>query len=113
MPSCGGDAHKQEYTLRADILGHGTRLRSFRHLVWYEETEAATPGDGVEIRRGRIAAGDIPVPDDADAYLCGPVAFMQAIRADLQTRGVPADRIRYEVFGPDQWTSSLAASGSK
>lgn len=36
---------------------------------------------------------------DADYYLCGPVAFMQAQRASLQELGVPAQRIHLEAFG--------------
>lgn len=38
---------------------------------------------------------------DADFYLCGPLPFMQAQRAALQARGVKADRVHREVFGPD------------
>jgi nitric oxide dioxygenase len=30
---------------------------------------------------------------------------MRHVRASLQTRGVPAARIRYEVFGPDLWAA--------
>jgi nitric oxide dioxygenase len=28
---------------------------------------------------------------------------MRAVRGDLLRRGVPAERIHYEVFGPDLW----------
>ncbi|MGO4152019.1 globin domain-containing protein [Cupriavidus sp. YAF13] len=38
---------------------------------------------------------------DADFYLCGPLPFMQAQRAALQARGVKAERVHREVFGPD------------
>ncbi|WP_211246326.1 hypothetical protein [Amycolatopsis taiwanensis] len=36
------------------------------------------------------------------ASLCGPVPFMAAVKAALLKRGVAAERIRYEVFGPDR-----------
>ena len=39
------------------------------------------------------------VPKDADYYLCGPDAFMQAIGAALTARGVPPERVATEVFG--------------
>ena len=97
------------HPLRSDILGHGARLRSFRHMVWYEERGDDTL-EGTEIRNGRIEAGEIPLPPDAAAYLCGPVPFMQAVRADLRARGIPGDRIRYEVFGSDHWTPARVAS---
>jgi nitric oxide dioxygenase len=37
---------------------------------------------------------------DADYYLCGPRPFLRAVVAGLGTAGVPAERIRYEFFGP-------------
>lgn len=41
----------------------------------------------------------MPGPD-ADIYLCGPVPFMKAMFAALQSIGVPESRIHYEFFGP-------------
>ena len=38
---------------------------------------------------------------DADVYLCGPVAFMQAQWRSLIEAGVPASRLHREVFGPE------------
>ena len=53
--------------------------------------------------RGRLT-GDVleqaGVPTDADFYLCGPAPFMNDITAVLIARGVAADRISAEVFGP-------------
>ncbi|HRD74762.1 MAG TPA: FAD-binding oxidoreductase [Hyphomicrobiaceae bacterium] len=37
---------------------------------------------------------------DMDYYLCGPPPFMKAVYRMLRQRGVAADRIRYEFFGP-------------
>jgi ferredoxin-NADP reductase/MOSC domain-containing protein YiiM/ferredoxin len=39
------------------------------------------------------------VPKNADYYLCGPDAFMQAIGAALTARGVPPERVATEIFG--------------
>jgi ferredoxin-NADP reductase len=40
------------------------------------------------------------VPDIADrvAYVCGPLGMIRAVRASLETIGIPGDRIRAEVF---------------
>lgn len=38
--------------------------------------------------------------DDAVFYLCGPRPFLRSLVGGLYGRGVPADRIRYEFFGP-------------
>jgi nitric oxide dioxygenase len=32
---------------------------------------------------------------------------MRHIRSTLLARGVPADSIRYEVFGPDLWAAQI------
>lgn len=45
----------------------------------------------------------VDLPADAEYYLCGPLAFMQAVRTALIAAGVPAKDIQYEVFGPDLW----------
>ncbi len=44
-----------------------------------------------------VAALDLPAA--AEAYLCGPPAFMADLSAALVARGLPAARIRTEVFG--------------
>ena len=37
---------------------------------------------------------------DADFYLCGPVAFMAQLSAELRDAGVPEQQIHTETFGP-------------
>jgi ferredoxin-NADP reductase/MOSC domain-containing protein YiiM len=39
------------------------------------------------------------LPHDADAYICGPAAFMAEVSAALASLGVDAGRIRTEIFG--------------
>jgi ferredoxin-NADP reductase/MOSC domain-containing protein YiiM len=51
---------------------------------------------------GRLSApvlAALDLPHDADAYLCGPTAFMADVSADLAVDGIQAARIRTEVFG--------------
>jgi ferredoxin-NADP reductase/MOSC domain-containing protein YiiM/ferredoxin len=51
---------------------------------------------------GRLSAAvlaTLDLPRDAEAYLCGPPAFMADISAALAAGGVQAARIRTEVFG--------------
>jgi nitric oxide dioxygenase len=98
------------HPLRADIISSGTRLRSFRHLVWYSQPPSESLVlDGVEVHTGRVQPDAIPLHPDSAAYLCGPVPFMQSVRTALRQRGLPSEQIRYEVFGPDQWTPTRAA----
>ncbi|MDX8141460.1 globin domain-containing protein [Lentzea sp. NBC_00516] len=76
-------AHRAEYA----------RLAGFQQLTWYENG-----GDGGQ--PGLVDVNTIPLPPNAIAYLCGPITFMRDMRAGLLRRGVHADDIRYEVFGP-------------
>ncbi|MDI6100959.1 FAD-binding oxidoreductase [Actinoplanes sp. NEAU-A12] len=95
------DRAPDRHPLRADITANGARLRSFRSLRWYEQAAA-----GPDTYTGRIDTDLIPVHPDAEVYLCGPMPFMRAVRAGLHLRGIPDERIRYEVFGSEQWRSA-------
>jgi ferredoxin len=53
-------------------------------------------------RAGRLTADllqSVGVPGDADAYLCGPAAFLTDVSAALVETGLTADRVHSEVFG--------------
>lgn len=84
-----------------------------------EQLVAASPAASLHVAYSQPGPGDVMGRDhhsrqrldgrllekllpglDADFYLCGPRGFMAAIDADLAARGVPAERIRSESFGP-------------
>jgi ferredoxin-NADP reductase/MOSC domain-containing protein YiiM/ferredoxin len=51
---------------------------------------------------GRLSAEvltALSLPRDADAYICGPAAFMAAVSAALIGMGVDGGRVRTEIFG--------------
>ncbi len=51
---------------------------------------------------GRLSApvlAALDIPRDADAYICGPAAFMAEVSAALISLGVDGTRIRTEIFG--------------
>jgi ferredoxin-NADP reductase/MOSC domain-containing protein YiiM/ferredoxin len=52
---------------------------------------------------GRLTASllvELAPPLDAEAYLCGPIPFMDEISAGLAAMGIDASRIHTEPFGP-------------
>jgi ferredoxin-NADP reductase/ferredoxin len=54
---------------------------------------------------GRLTAAmlaqlDPPLPRDAEAYLCGPAAFMDELSAGLAALGLDASHLHTEPFGP-------------
>ncbi|MGJ3561470.1 flavin reductase family protein [Streptomyces sp. INA 01156] len=51
---------------------------------------------------GHLSGDRIPglgLPIDADAYLCGPVAFMDSVTTALVGAGLDASRVHTEIFG--------------
>ncbi|WP_432075661.1 globin domain-containing protein [Streptomyces wuyuanensis] len=86
-------AHREEHLARVRALP------DCRLHLWYESPGEEAP----EAAAGRAELGDLDLPEGLTAYLCGPLPFMRAVRGDLLRRGVPPERIHYEVFGPDLW----------
>ncbi|MCO5973710.1 globin domain-containing protein [Actinoallomurus soli] len=91
------DRSERTHAFRSDLGLLVGKLPCAEAHVWYERPEAAWPAD----RTGLADLSGIAVPEDCRAYLCGPVPFMRSIRTQLLDRGVPANRIHYEAFGPD------------
>ncbi|MFD8297656.1 globin domain-containing protein [Streptomyces bauhiniae] len=95
-----GDRSPADHALRADHELYAEKLADSACHFFYER-EAA---DGA--RTGLVDLAGIPVPSGTRAYLCGPLPFMRAVRAQLIEKGVAPADIHYEVFGPDLWLAS-------
>ncbi|MET7938178.1 globin domain-containing protein [Streptomyces sp. NPDC005322] len=98
------DTSPAEHALAAEVREVVEQLPRARAVFWYEH--GATESAGA--RTGRMDLDGVAVPADASVYLCGPLPFMRAVRGRLLRAGVPARRIRYEVFGPDLWLPDAA-----
>lgn len=46
-----------------------------------------------------LAAEFAALPDDSEAYLCGPIGLLEAAKTAWAAAGRPVSRLRYEVFG--------------
>jgi ferredoxin-NADP reductase/MOSC domain-containing protein YiiM/ferredoxin len=66
---------------------------------------------------GRLTAArlaELSPPRDAEAYLCGPIPFMDEISAGLAAMGIDASRIHTEPFGPaPSLTPGIAATPAR
>ncbi|WP_030341062.1 globin domain-containing protein [Streptomyces sp. NRRL S-1022] len=92
-----GDRSPAEHALRADHTAWAGKLPDASVHLFYERD--AGPGT----RTGLVDLADIAVHPGTRAYLCGPLPFMRAVRAQLTAKGVAPADIHYEVFGPDLW----------
>ncbi|MBW5481608.1 globin domain-containing protein [Streptomyces bambusae] len=94
------DRSPAEHALRDDHRALALKLTDATVRFWYEAD--AEPGDS----EGLMDLADTPVAPGTQAYLCGPLPFMRAVREQLLAKGVPAADIHYEVFGPDLWLAA-------
>ena len=95
------DRTAKDHALRETVLHLGRQIDDFAAYTWYEKVGP----DDDRSRQGYMDLSDMELPDDVQVFTCGPLPFMRHIRASLLSRGVPAARIRYEVFGPDLWAA--------
>jgi ferredoxin-NADP reductase/ferredoxin len=98
-----GARSSRDHSFAAEARALLGALPNVHAHVWYSQ-----PGpDDHEGRDfdslGRLSAAamaELDPPRDAEAYLCGPVPFMDEISAGLAAIGLNASRIHSEVFGP-------------
>lgn len=74
-----------------ELEGLASRLPNFRVIPWPEP------------ERGRPAAGAVaevcPDVDERDIMICGPPPMIHALRDQFVERGLPKERIHFELFG--------------
>ncbi|GLW48853.1 hemin transporter [Streptomyces sp. NBRC 14336] len=99
------DRSPAEHALRGDTRALVGRLPGARTVFWYERPGPEEPN----AREGLMNLEGVELPEDATVFLCGPLPFMRDARAQLLRAGIPAQRIRYEVFGPDLWLPDAAS----
>ncbi|MGW6934935.1 globin domain-containing protein [Lentzea sp. NPDC054927] len=90
-----GDRDQLTHPFRAELAQLVAKLEDGQAHVFYERPIGEWPAE----RTGLVDLESVAVPENATAYLCGPVPFLRALRAQLLEAGVTD--IHYEVFGPD------------
>lgn len=88
----------ERWALRDQMLEDIALLEAAELELWLE-----VPSDGDEAHDGFMSLANVAIPENASVYLCGPLPFMRSLRSQALQSGVPAERIHYEVFGPDLW----------
>ncbi|MET8130582.1 globin domain-containing protein [Streptomyces sp. NPDC005251] len=99
------DRSPADHPLRAETHDLVRQLPGARADFWYERPGPEEP----DARTGLMDLSHTELPYKATVFLCGPLPFMREVRGQLLGAGVPARRIRYEVFGPDLWLPDTAA----
>lgn len=99
------DRSPADHALRTATGELVEQLPGARVVFWYVRPGSEEP----DAREGLMNLDGIELPENATVFLCGPLPFMRDVRGQLLRAGVPAQRIRYEVFGPDLWLPGPAA----
>ncbi|MFD5179870.1 globin domain-containing protein [Nocardia sp. NPDC058379] len=90
------DRQAATHPLRARVLDLADRLARAEVAFWYTEGAEGT-------HRGRLDLSAVTLPGDAEIYVCGGDAFLDGVRAQLATAGVPAGQVHIEQFTPTDW----------
>ena len=96
---------RQGYLL-AEFLQIAARTEGFRVVPFPEDERGFLTVDAIEENSGDLAGKDI--------MICGPPPMIDALRAQLEAKGVPKSRIHFEKFGfsPKPRKRSLSKTSS-
>lgn len=85
------------------VEAHARMPNLSTHSFYETITQAEEPMNGFDMTQGFMNLHGIWEQHihDADIYLCGPIGFMRVMRESLLAKGIKAERIHREVFGPD------------
>ena len=93
------ESNLERWALRDQMNEDVALLEAAELELWLE-----IPSEGHH--EGFMSLANVTIPEDASVYLCGPLPFMRSLRSQALESGVPADRIHYEIFGPDLWLAN-------
>ena len=93
--------------LRRQVLA----MSDARAQNWYEEAASDAPTLHPALP-GLMDLSGVELPSNATVFMCGPLPFMRKMRETLIHRGIPSERINYEVFGPDLWAHNPDANAA-
>ncbi|WP_105169823.1 NO-inducible flavohemoprotein [Pseudoalteromonas sp. T1lg23B] len=87
-----------QHSFKQDIEQLAAQHSNVTKEVWYEHSEGSDKTGRIELQHSALS---LPY-EHGEFYLCGPSAFMAAIKQQLLAQGVAPERILYEVFGPHE-----------
>jgi len=98
-----GARNGREHPFAAEARALLPSLPNAHAHVYYSQPGPADLGGRDFDSAGRLTASSLAglgLPTDAQAYMCGPTAFMDEISAGLAALGLDPSHIHTEVFGP-------------
>jgi ferredoxin-NADP reductase len=99
-----GARERAEHPFAEESRALLARLPNAHALVCYSRPAAGDRQGADYTTAGRLSAGlleRLALPRDADAYLCGPPAFMRELTEALVALGIDPSRVHTETFGAE------------
>ncbi|MBC8796706.1 NO-inducible flavohemoprotein [Shewanella algae] len=93
-----------QHAFTAEIRRKQAEQTNLKALTWYRQPlETDIQGQDYDLN-GTMVLEPIAamLPSEGQFYCCGPIGFMQSIKAQLLALGIGETQIHYEVFGPHQ-----------
>ncbi|HEX2943865.1 MAG TPA: NO-inducible flavohemoprotein [Rhodopila sp.] len=98
-----GALNGRVHAMRAHVRALAVKAPGVKVTTFYaepgERDRAGIDYDASGLISARWLKQNTPAAD-AIYYLCGPKPFLRSLAAGLLAEGIPAERIRYEFFGP-------------
>ncbi|MCW7536879.1 NO-inducible flavohemoprotein [Aquabacterium sp. A7-Y] len=105
--------HGGVHAFRARVEQLVEQHRNVRAVFIYEQPRAQDRADATGRLTRALLARELPADRDVDLYFLGPKPFMQAVHDMALALQVPAQRLRYEFFGPrDVFESAAGEQGT-
>lgn len=99
------DHSHSDHALYANLRRQVLAMGDVKAQNWYEQDAESAPTLAPALP-GFMDLSDIEIPSEATVFMCGPLPFMRDTRKALLAKGISAERIHYEVFGPDLWVQN-------
>ncbi|WP_157266820.1 NO-inducible flavohemoprotein [Azohydromonas aeria] len=92
--------HGGAHAFRGRVQALAEQHPNVQAFFLYDEPREGDRPHAVGHLTPEVLARHLPADRDADLYFIGPKPFMQAVRQHALALGVPAQRLRWEFFGP-------------
>lgn len=92
--------HGGVHAFRERVQALAAKHSNVQAVFLYEEPRAHDEPHISGRLTPEVLAQQLPSDRDVDLYFLGPKPFMQAVRTQALNLGVPAERLRWEFFGP-------------
>lgn len=94
--------HGGVHAFRERVRELAARHPQVQTLFVYDQPRPGDQPDAQGRLTAELLARQLPADRDVDLYFIGPKPFMQAVYTMGRALGVPAERLRYEFFGPQE-----------